>query len=74
MLVISIPTNIKFTGNQTLTNLHVSGSVDMTPERLKIETVITETRFCSCAPKGITSQFCEIDSHIQNQMLKHRGM
>lgn len=34
MLVTSIPTNIKFTGNQTLINLHVSGSVETKPRRL----------------------------------------
>ena len=31
ILVISIPTNITLTGNQTLISLHVSGSVDITP-------------------------------------------
>lgn len=46
MLVMSIPTNIKFTGNQTLINLHVRGSVDITPKKLNIETIITEMRFC----------------------------
>lgn len=46
MLVISIPTNTTFTGNQTLINLHVSGSVDITPNDLKTETTITETKFC----------------------------
>lgn len=46
MLVMSIPTNITFTGNQTLTNLHVSGSVDITPSKLNVDTIITEMKFC----------------------------
>lgn len=45
MLVISIPTNITFTGSQTLINLHVSGSVEITPNKLKMETIITDTKF-----------------------------
>lgn len=47
MLVISIPTNITFTGNQTRINLHVSGSVDIMPKKLKMDTITTETRFCT---------------------------
>lgn len=47
MLVMSIPTNITFTGNQTLINLHVSGSVETTPKRLNIETIATEIKFCT---------------------------
>lgn len=47
MLVISIPTKIAFTGNQTRINLHVSGSVEITPNMLKVETIATETRFCN---------------------------
>lgn len=46
MLVTSIPTKITFTGNQTFINLHVSGSVDMTPRKLNTDTIITEIRFC----------------------------
>ena len=46
MLVISIPTNITFTGNQTLTNLHVRGSVDIRPRRLSTETIVIEMKFC----------------------------
>lgn len=46
MLVISMPTKITFTGNQTLTNLHVNGSVCITPRKLNIDTIITEIRFC----------------------------
>lgn len=46
MLVTNIPTNIKFTGNQTLINLHVSGSVDITPSMLKLDTINTDTKFC----------------------------
>jgi hypothetical protein len=46
MLVTSIPTNIKFTGNQTLINLQVSGSVDITPRKLNVDTIITEMKFC----------------------------
>lgn len=61
ILVISIPTNITFTGNQTLINLHVSGSVDMTPEKLKIQTTVTETRFCNHVQEGITHQFSKIN-------------
>lgn len=52
MLVMSIPTNITLTGNHTLTNFHVSGSVDITPNILKMETTSTETRFCK-QRKGI---------------------
>lgn len=47
MLVTSIPTNITFTGNQTLINFKVSGSVDITPKRLNVDTMITEIRFCN---------------------------
>jgi len=47
MLVISIPTNIAFTGNHTRINLHVSGSVEIMPNMLKVETITTETRFCN---------------------------
>lgn len=43
--IISIPTNITSTGNQTLINLHVSGSVETTPRSLKIETMTTEMKF-----------------------------
>ena len=46
MLVTSIPTNITFTGNQTLINFHVSGSVETKPRRLNIETITTEMKFC----------------------------
>jgi hypothetical protein len=46
MLVISIPTNITLTGNQTLINLHVNGSVETKPRRLNTETMITEMKFC----------------------------
>lgn len=46
MLVTSIPTKITFTGNQTFINFHVSGSVVITPRTLKIETIITDMRFC----------------------------
>ena len=46
MLVMSIPTKIKFTGNQTLTNLHVSGSVDIMPRKLNVDTIKTEIKFC----------------------------
>lgn len=45
MLVTNIPTNIKFTGNQIFINLHVSGSVDITPSMLKLETISTDTKF-----------------------------
>ena len=44
---MSIPTKIKFTGNQTLTNLHVSGSVDITPRKLNVDTIKTEIKFCT---------------------------
>jgi hypothetical protein len=47
MLVMSIPTNIKFTGSQTLINLQVRGSVDITPRNLNVDTIITEMKFCS---------------------------
>lgn len=47
MLVISIPTNITFTGNQTLINLKVNGSVVIRPIKLKAITMITETKFCN---------------------------
>lgn len=47
MLVISIPTNIAFTGNQTCINLHVSGSVEIRPAKLSMETITTDTRFCN---------------------------
>jgi hypothetical protein len=47
MLVISIPTNMMFTGNQTLINFHVNGSVEITPERDNVETMVTDTMFCS---------------------------
>jgi len=43
---MSIPTKIKFTGNQTLTNLHVSGSVDIMPRKLNVDTIKTEIKFC----------------------------
>lgn len=46
MLVMSIPTNITFTGNQTLISFHVSGSVDINPITLNIDTIITEIKFC----------------------------
>jgi len=46
MLVISIPTNITLTGNQTLINFHVSGSVETKPRRLNTDTMITEMKFC----------------------------
>lgn len=46
MLVTSIPTNMTFTGNQTLINLHVSGSVDIRPKELSIETITTDIKFC----------------------------
>lgn len=46
MLVISIPTNITFTGNQTFISLQVSGSVDITPRKLNMVTVTTEIKFC----------------------------
>lgn len=47
MLVINIPTNMIFTGNQTLISFHVNGSVGTTPERDKVETMVTDTMFCS---------------------------
>lgn len=47
MLVTNIPTKITFTGSHTLINLHVSGSVDITPRILNIDTINTETKFCS---------------------------
>lgn len=46
ILVTSIPTNITLTGNQTLINLHVSGSVLIMPKILKPETTTTATKFC----------------------------
>lgn len=46
MLVISIPTNIIFTGNHTCTNLRVSGSVEIIPKPLKMDTITTDTKFC----------------------------
>lgn len=55
ILVISIPTNITFTGNQTLINLQVRGSVDITPRKLKIDTITTETKFCT---KGTNQGTC----------------
>lgn len=53
MLVMSIPTNTTLTGNQTLINFHVRGSVDITPNRLRAETIVTETRFCNHRITGI---------------------
>ena len=47
MLVISIPTKMTFTGSQTLINLHVSGSVVITPKTLNRDTITTETKFCT---------------------------
>ena len=46
MLVTSIPTNMTFTGNQTLINLHVSGSVDISPRELSIDTMTMDIKFC----------------------------
>lgn len=53
MLVISIPTNMTLTGNQTLINFQVSGSVEITPNRLKAATIITETIFYNHRTIGI---------------------
>jgi hypothetical protein len=47
MLVISIPTNMIFTGNQTLIRFHVNGSVGTAPDRESVETMVTDTMFCS---------------------------
>lgn len=47
MLVISMPTKMTFTGNQTFINLKVNGSVVIRPVKLKITTMITETKFCN---------------------------
>ena len=47
MLVISIATNMIFTGNQILIRFHVSGSVGIAPERDSVETMVTDTMFCS---------------------------
>lgn len=46
MLVTSIPTNMTFTGNQTLINLQVSRSVDIRPREVNVDTITTETKFC----------------------------
>lgn len=46
ILVTSIPTNMILTGNQTLINLHVRGSVVIKPSTLKMETITTATKFC----------------------------
>lgn len=46
MLVMSIPTNMIFTGSQTFIRFHVSGSVDITPIKLNVDTIITEIKFC----------------------------
>ena len=51
MLVMSIPTNIIFTGIQTLINFHVRGSVDMTPKRDNVDTISTEMKFCHTRKK-----------------------
>jgi len=47
MLVISIPTKMIFTGNQTLIRFHVNGSVGTAPDRDSVETMVTDTMFCS---------------------------
>ena len=47
MLVISVATNMIFTGNQILIRFHVSGSVGIAPERDSVETMVTDTMFCS---------------------------
>ena len=51
MFVISIPTNMMFTGNQTLTKFHVSGLVGITLERDSVETMVTDTMLCSKSVK-----------------------
>lgn len=43
---MSIPTKIIFTGNHTLTSLHVSGSVDIMPIKLITVTILTDIKFC----------------------------
>lgn len=50
MLVISIPTNMIFTGNQILISFQVSGSVGITPESDRVDTIVTDTMFCSKRP------------------------
>jgi hypothetical protein len=45
MLVISIATNMIFTGNQILIKFHVNGSVGIAPDRDSVETIVTDTMF-----------------------------
>uniref|UniRef100_A0A0A9GGD5 Uncharacterized protein n=1 Tax=Arundo donax TaxID=35708 RepID=A0A0A9GGD5_ARUDO len=45
MLVISIPTKMIFTGNQTLISFHVNCSVGIAPDRDSVETIVTDTIF-----------------------------
>lgn len=66
MLVTSIPTNITFTGNQILINLNVSGSVDITPKTLNVDTMITEIRFCN--PKRV---MCYVRNSIKSLDIQH---
>lgn len=72
MLVMSIPTNIKFTGNQTLTNLHVNGSVEITPRILNIETIITEMRFC--IHKSVMNLFIFTNNVSSNTLIEWKSL